>query len=255
MIEVRGLGYRYPRSTSNALEEIDLEFHESSFTAIMGANGSGKSTLARCLNGLIKPAAGRVCVDGLDTHDDSRLSQIRQRVGMIFQDPNLQMTSVTVERELAFGLENIRVEPAEMHRRVERQLALFGLEKYRHVSPSNLAGGEKQRLAIAAVLLLEPRYLILDEATSLLSTATRKSVLDLVAGLREIHRIGVILITQFPQEAMRAERLIVLHAGHAAFDAPPPEVFTHGDELSAFGVPLPIRSDLEKMYELSARQP
>jgi energy-coupling factor transport system ATP-binding protein len=254
MIEARNLRYRYPRSTSNALDGIDLEFRESSFTAIMGANGSGKSTLARCLNGLIKPSSGRVVVDGLDTYDDSRLSQIRQRVGMIFQDPNLQMTSVTVERELAFGLENIRVDPAEMHRCVERQLTLFGLEKYRHDSPSNLSGGEKQRLAIASVLLLEPRYLVLDEATSLLSAASRKSVLDLVVGLCAVQRIGVILITQFPAEAMLAERLIVLHAGHAVFDAQPAEVFAHNDELSTLGVPLPIRFHLEKMYELSARR-
>ena len=253
MIEVRDLCYKYARSPVNVLKGINLDLHESSMTAIMGANGSGKSTLARCLNGLLTPASGRVRVDGLDTGDRARINDIRRRVGIIFQNPNEQITSVTVERELAFGLENIGMDVAEMHRRVEIHLDSFGLAKYRQLSPSRLSGGEKQRLAIASVLMLEPRYLILDEATSLLSVAFRRRVLEMVMQSGARRNMGVILITQFPAEALLAGRLVVLHDGCIMHDGPPGEVFGHEDELSSYGVPLPIMSLLERRYASASR--
>jgi energy-coupling factor transport system ATP-binding protein len=254
MITIRDLSYRYSQSPEFALERITLELEESRITAIMGANGSGKSTLARCLNGLLIPSAGNVLVDGMDTSVGAHIGAIRQRVGMIFQDPNLQITSVTVERELAFGLENVGMEAGEMRRRVDHQLELYGLEKYRHVSPTSLSGGEKQILAIASVLLLQPRYLVLDEATSLLSAASRTKVLDRVMGMRKGKQIGIILITQFPSEALLADRLIVLHAGHVVFDARPMDVFAHDEELRRLGVSVPLHSSLGRLYELPARQ-
>ena len=247
MIEVRSLSYRYPGSSMDALHEVDERFEEGGFVAVMGSNGSGKSTLALCLNRLLHATSGEVLVDGLDTNDKSSLTEIRRRVGMIFQDPNLQLTSVTVERELAFGLENLGVDRDEMHRRVEAQLKLFNLEECRRSAPSILSGGEKQRLAIASVMLLEPCYLILDEATSLLSPMWRKSLIDIIASERGKKKIGVVLITQFASEALLADRLIVLSLGRIFFDDTPREVFSHVDELLSIGVAVPIRARLERL--------
>jgi energy-coupling factor transport system ATP-binding protein len=247
MIELSDVHYRYPRATVDALCGITLHIQESGFVAIMGSNGSGKSTLARCLNGLIFPDSGVVTVDGLRTSDEGSLREVRRRVGMVFQDPNLQMTAVTVERELAFGLENLGVDPGEMHTRVDKQLAEFGLARYRREQPSSLSGGEKQRLAIACVLLLEPRYLVLDEPTSLISAVSRRALMDLALKLQREKGMGVVLITQFPQEALLADRLLVLEGGRVAYDDSPRHVFQHVEELTSLGVSVPVRVRLQQL--------
>ena len=247
MIEVRNLSYRYPGCTSYALHNLSFDIPDAFVTAIMGSNGSGKSTLARCMNGLLKPTSGEVSVDGMRTTDECNLYNVRRRVGMIFQDPHLQMTSATVERELAFGLENLGVESAEMHNLVDEQLRLFGLEKYRDVSPSSLSGGEQQRLAIASVVLLNPRYLVLDEATSLLSGMSRRMVLELALREKKEKNVSIVLITQFSSEALSADRLIILHAGGILLDDSPGKVFRNAQELLSLGVSVPARSRLEQM--------
>ena len=246
MIEVRNLCYRYPGRQTDAVHDVTLDIPETGIVAIMGSNGSGKSTLARCINGLLVPTRGSVSVDGMPI-GASHVQNIRRRVGLVFQDPTLQITSTTVERELAFGLENMCVSYDEMHERVDRQLKLLGFEKYRDASPSSLSGGEQQRLAIGAVMLLDPKYVIFDEATSLLSGISRRSVIDMMLRLHSEQKVSLILITQFPSEAMLAERLIILHAGSVVFDKTPSEVFHHVADLSALGVPIPLRSRLGQM--------
>ncbi|MEK9136115.1 MAG: ATP-binding cassette domain-containing protein [Bacteroidota bacterium] len=244
MIEVRDLTYRYAPDAPDVLNGITLLIPEGSFTAIMGSNGSGKSTLARCLNGLCKPTGGSVLVDGFRTDDDARSREIRRKVGLVFQDPNLQITSVTVERELAFGLENIGTGPEEMRERVEKYLGLFGFNGKNDVSPSSLSAGERQRLAVASVMILEPSYLVLDEATSLLSVRSRNAMLDLVRDIRMQASVGIILITQFPREAMLGERLLVMHEGRLVFDGSPGEVFKNVESLLQMGVPVPTSERL-----------
>jgi len=210
----------------------------------MGANGSGKSTAALCMNGTLVPDRGEVRIDGMSTKDRSKLLDIRCRVGLVFQDPNLQFISMTVERELAFGLENLGVPRGEMHARVQEQLRVFDLKRHKNRVPSSLSGGEKQRLAIAAVMILQPKYLILDETTSLLSPASRQDILKVARELPALHGNGVILITQFPHEALLAERLVILHKGSVMYDDTPEAVFRHARELISFGIPVPLTSTL-----------
>jgi energy-coupling factor transport system ATP-binding protein len=244
MIEVRDMTFRYAADLPEVLKGINLSIPEGSFTVFMGSNGSGKSTLARCLNGLTKPTAGSVMVDALDTHDPAAVRKIRRKVGLVFQDPNLQMTSVTIERELAFGLENIGTPTDEMRSQVDKYLQLFGFNERRNNPPSSLSAGEKQRLAIASVMILRPSYLVLDEATSLLSARSRTAVLDMVLMLRRQLRVAILLITQFPSEALLGDRLVLLHNGEIAFDGLPKDVFRHGSELIKMGVPVPLRERL-----------
>jgi energy-coupling factor transport system ATP-binding protein len=241
MIDVRDLSFQYPGSSSDVLHGVSFQIRDGSFTAIMGSNGSGKSTLARCLNGLLSPTAGSVTIDGHRTDENASVREIRRCVGMVFQDPNLQMTSFTVEREIAFGLENRGVDRAEMHRRVEEQLTEFHLSQYRDRPLTHLSAGEKQRVAISSVVVLQPRYLILDEATSLLSGFSRRAVIDLVRRLHDESGMAILLITQFPSESLNAGRLIVLHKGGVIADGDPAAVFDQDAErLHACGVPLPV---------------
>jgi energy-coupling factor transport system ATP-binding protein len=244
MIRIQDLSFRYALGMPLVLKSIGLVIPQGSLIAIMGSNGSGKSTLARCLNGLLRPTMGSVSVDGIGTHDPSATRTLRRKVGLVFQDPNLQMTSMTVERELAFGLENIGISRDEMHSRVGEYLDIVDLDKKRNIPPSSLSGGEKQRLAIASVMILEPSYLVLDESTSLLSARSRDSILDMVMKLRQQKGIAVVLITQYPSEVLSSERLVVLHEGKVVFDDEPGIVLRHSRDLLSIGVPVPFRERL-----------
>lgn len=224
MIRVDSLTYRYPGTPRDALSAISLQISEGSFVALTGANGSGKSTLARCLNGLLLPSSGQVLVDGLTTTNKADLPLIRRKVGVLFQDPNHQMTSPTIERELAFALQNLGIPPNEIQLRIQDGLRHLGLEHRRLDPPSSLSGGEKQRLALACVMMLQPRYLVLDEATSFLSPASRRSLMDDLMRLRKETRTAVLLITQLYEEAVLADRVVVLENGRIVFD----------DEASSF---------------------
>jgi energy-coupling factor transport system ATP-binding protein len=240
MIEAHNLTFRYDASSADVLNHVSFDIAAGSFVCIMGSNGSGKSTLAQCLNGLLMPTGGYVSVDGLRTDEVARLPEIRKRVGLVFQDPHSQMISLTIERELAFGLENIAMPSHEMHALVNDTLDEFGFRDRMNESPFSLSGGEMQRLALASVMILKPSYLILDEATSLLSIRSRASVVAKVTELREQLKIGVVLITQFPSEALLAERLVVLHAGAIVFDDEPGRVFRNAKTLVNMGVPIPV---------------
>jgi energy-coupling factor transport system ATP-binding protein len=204
----------------------------------MGANGSGKSTLVRTLGCLLTPSSGFVRVDGMLTSDPSHVTEIRRRIGVVFQNPAWQMTSLTVERELAFGLENVGLPQTLMQARVNEQLRRFDLDTRRYSPPWALSAGEQQRAALAATLILEPACLVLDEATSLLSPPSRRQVMETVNTERS--RRLVVLITQFPGEALMADRLVVLHRGELVADGPPREVLQSAAKLEALGVPVPF---------------
>jgi energy-coupling factor transporter ATP-binding protein EcfA2 len=218
-----------------------MDLAPSGFIAILGANGSGKSTLAHVLAGLLMPSSGTVTIDGVPGNTPSGLRQLRRAVGLIFQDPNMQITSSTVERELAFGLQNLGMRSDAMKDRVEAYLERFDLERYRKTSPHELSGGEKQRLAIAAVMILQPQYLILDEATALLPPRSKRALLDMAMTMRREHSLGILLITQSPLEALEADQVIVLRDGRPALSAPPRDAFSESSLLDRCHVPVPLR--------------
>jgi len=248
MIFVRNLtlDFQTPEGAHRVLDNISLEIADGEFVALMGANGSGKTSLARCLNGILTPTSGEVIVDGLNTRDARALIEIRRRLGMVFQNPDNQIVAPTVERELAFGMENLGVARAEMHQRVDMLLKLFHLETYRQQAPHVLSGGEKQRLALAAVMAMLPRHLIFDEPTSLLDYESRRQVLELMQQLVAAPNpfsekpLTILLITQFPEEALFAKRLLVVDRGRLVMEGLPVEIFLQVDELRQLGLRSPI---------------
>ena len=250
MICVEKLGLRY-RGGPAALCSIDLHIRPGENIALIGVNGSGKTTLARCLNGLQQPQTGRVLVDGMNPGNPTQLRSIRQRVGMVFQNPDDQLVGTTVADELAFGLENLALASDEIQRRVEATLAAFDLKAQCRYPPHQLAGGEKQRVAIAAVVAMRPRYLVLDESTALLDPSERRQVAELLQRLRTEYGIATILITQSPEEAVRADRVIVLHAGRVHADGTPTALFAHPPQLRALGLDLPFASTLAARLSLA----
>ena len=247
MIVAEDVTFSYRIQPGNAvptLRGLSLEIGESESVAVIGPNGSGKSTLARCLNGLIVPQSGRVMVDGLDTAEPSNTWQIHQRTGMIFQNPDNQLVSTTVEREVAFGLENLGLPSREIHRRVAWALDRFHLAKYRHYPPHRLSGGEKQRVAIASVVSMRPRYLICDEPTSSLDPGDRQDILGLLLSIVDEYRLSVVFITQSPEEAVRMDRIAMVVDGSVAAEGTPEEVFRDTERLAAHGLEAPLSERL-----------
>ena len=251
MIQVRDLVYEFighDGQRVRALRGINLTVREGDSIAVLGANGSGKTTLARCLNGLYVPTSGSVQVDGMDTRDPGSHNEIRRRVGLLFQNPENQIVAATVEREIAFGLENLGLDREEMHRRVERMLSWFHLQQYRDQAPHLLSGGEMQRLAIAAVMAMEPHCLVLDEPTSLLDPPSRRELLERVIDLHrrpaEFGPMTTILITQYPAEALIADRVLVLHCGRIIYDETPDTLFQRSKSLHGMGLTSPIEYEL-----------
>lgn len=241
MIEVEGVHYTYqPESGAAipALHDVSLTIAPGEYVALIGRNGSGKSTLAKLLNGLLQPTAGRVLVDGMDTRDLTHLREVRRRVGMVFQDPDDQIVATVVEEDVAFGPENLGLPRDEIRARVAEALETVGLGAHRHRPPHMLSAGQRQRVAIAGILAMAPRYLILDEATAMLDPQGRRDVLDVV---RRLHRAGmaVVHITHAMDEAVEAERVVVLHAGRLVADGPTREVFAQAEVLRRWGLEAP----------------
>jgi len=249
MIRLENISFSYPNAPKEqppSLQNISLTIDSGERIAVMGQNGSGKTTFARCLNGLYRPTSGSLTIDELDLFNEDHLWDIRRRIGMVFQNPDNQIVSATVEREIAFGLENIGTSFEDMQRIVEKSLKKFKLYRYRRHSPHYLSGGEKQRLAIAAVMAMNPSYLVLDEPTSLLDPMSRQEILHTITQLHQTYAMTTILITQFPQEALDADRLIVFHDGEILFDDHPKQVFSHRKELQRIGLDTPISIQLEE---------
>ncbi|MBR4942588.1 MAG: energy-coupling factor transporter ATPase, partial [Clostridia bacterium] len=226
-----------------ALRGVDFTVEEGEFVAILGHNGSGKSTLARLTNGLLSASSGKITALGLDVSEEKNLFDIRRQVGIVFQNPDNQTVASIVEDDVAFGPENVGVEREEIGKRIEFALKAVGMEEYRHSTPTRLSGGQKQRIAIAGVLALKPRVMILDEATAMLDPRGRKEVMDVVLKLNREEKITVILITHFAEEAMLADRAVVMHQGQIVMQGRPNEIFSQGAALEKYALvePRPMR--------------
>ena len=243
MIKIENLKHYYTDSDGNevkALDGVDLTIEQGEFVAIIGANGSGKSTLARHLNCLLLPTDGRVEVGGLDTMEEKNMWDIRQQVGMVFQNPDNQIVAAVVEEDVAFGPENIGVPGPEIGPRVAKALAAVGMTEYAKHAPHLLSGGQKQRVAIAGIMALEPKCIVLDEPTAMLDPQGRKEIVSTVQKLNKEKQITIVYITHYMVEALAADRVVVMEKGHIRFMGTPREVFSRVDELEALGLEAPL---------------
>ena len=239
MIELNEISYRYEGAQESALSGVSLTILDGEMLAIVGHNGSGKSTLAKHLNGLLTPDSGRVLVDGMDTGDEGKLLSIRQRVGMVFQNPDNQLVTAIVEEDVGFGPENLGVPPAEIRERVDSALSEVGMTDYADRAAHALSGGQKQRVAIAGMLAMRPEVLVLDEATAMLDPEGRREVLDIVSRLHRETGITVVMITQHMEETLPCDRVVVMAGGKISFTGTPREVFRRSGELRELGLDVP----------------
>lgn len=244
MIEIQNVSYAYEDAAAKALNNVSLTINDGEFVAVVGHNGSGKSTLAKHLNALLLPTEGKVLVDGMDTADEADTLSIRQRVGMVFQNPDNQLVTTIVEEDVAFGPENIGVPGNEIRTRVDRALAAVGMEKYAHSAPNMLSGGQKQRIAIAGMLAMQPKVLVLDEATAMLDPKGRRDIIDLVTKLHRENGITVVMITQYMEEAIGADRVAVMSGGELILEGTPKEVFSQDELLHKHRLDVPVMQQL-----------
>jgi energy-coupling factor transport system ATP-binding protein len=248
MIEVKDLAYTYPGVDDTpgvaVFEDLDLQVEEGQFVAILGTNGCGKSTLAKHFNCILLPTGGKVWVCGMDTSDEDKLISIRRNVGMVFQNPDNQIVANVVEEDVAFGPENLGIASPAIRRRVDQALQQVGMYEYREHAPHLLSGGQKQRVAIAGVIAMEPRCIVLDEPTAMLDPKGRREVMETVLRLNREKRITVVLITHHMDEAAQAGRVVVLHKGKVAADGTPKEVFSQVDLLHEIGLAAPETVEL-----------
>lgn len=247
MIEIKNITYRYdaetdsqsPSPSAPAVDGLSLTINDGETVCIVGHNGSGKSTVAKHINGLLLPTEGDVIVDGMNTRDESSLLEIRKRVGMVFQNPDNQIVTTVVEEDVGFGPENLGVPSEAIWERVDEALELVGMTEYRKSAPHMLSGGQKQRIAIAGMLAMHPKMLVLDEATAMLDPAGRKEVLSIVRRLNKERDMTVVMITQYMEEASECDRIAVMSGGKLFMQGTPSEVFARGDELRSIGLDVP----------------
>jgi len=233
----------FSSSSAFALKDVDFSVEEGEFVAVLGHNGSGKSTLARLCNGLLTPSAGSVCIFGESTSNQKKLFDIRRQVGLVFQNPDNQTVASIVEDDIAFGPENVGVPREEIGERISFALNAVGMEAYRDATTSRLSGGQKQRIAIAGVLALKPRIIVLDESTAMLDPRGRKEVIEVVSKLNKEEKITVLLITHFPEEALLADRAVVMSEGRIVSEGAPKDVLCRAEELKKYhlALPMPVR--------------
>ena len=224
---------------SRAIDEVSLDIEPGQFIAILGHNGSGKSTLAKHMNALLVPSDGTMWVDGMDTKEDEHLWDVRQSAGMVFQNPDNQIIGTVVEEDVGFGPENLGVPTEEIWQRVEDSLKAVGMIEYRHHSPNKLSGGQKQRVAIAGVMAMRPKCIVLDEPTAMLDPNGRKEVLRSVMELRKREHITVILITHYMEEVVDADHVFVMDHGHVVMQGTPREIFSQVDTLKHYRLDVP----------------
>ena len=222
-----------------AIDQVNLEVEEGQFIAVLGHNGSGKSTLAKHLNAILVPTEGTVWVDGTNTSDPNELWNVRQSAGMVFQNPDNQIIGTVVEEDVGFGPENLGVPTDEIWQRVEDSLKAVGMISYRHHSPNKLSGGQKQRVAIAGVIAMKPRCIVLDEPTAMLDPNGRKEVLRTVEELRKKEKVTVILITHYMEEVIDADKVFVMDHGHVVMKGTPREIFSQVDTLKKYRLDVP----------------
>ena len=244
MISIEDITFTYEDGGREALSNVTLEIKDGEFIAVVGHNGSGKSTLAKHLNALLLPSSGRVLVDGMDTADPANTLSIRQKVGMVFQNPDNQLVTTVVEEDVAFGPENIGVPSEEIRARVDAALASVGMTKFATGAPHMLSGGQKQRIAIAGMLAMEPEVLVLDEATAMLDPRGRREIIETVNRLHQEKGITVVMITQYMEEAISADRVAVMADGRLLAIGSPREVFDQTDMLRAHRLDVPVMKEL-----------
>ena len=232
--------------TFDALKDVTAQIKKGEFTAIIGTNGSGKSTLARHLNALLLPTEGELIVEGMRTSDAGRVWDIRQKVGMVFQNPDNQLVAAVVEEDVAFGPENLGVPPEEIRERVDLALEKVGMTSYRKQAPSMLSGGQKQRVAIAGVLSMKPDCIVLDEPTAMLDPKGRKEVMDTIHELNKKEGITIVLITHFMEEAVTADHILVIDKGVLKMEGMPREIFSQADKVTEIGLDVPVPADLAR---------
>ena len=232
--------------TFDALKDVTAQIKKGEFTAIIGTNGSGKSTLARHLNALLIPTEGELIVEGMRTSDAGRVWDIRQKVGMVFQNPDNQLVAAVVEEDVAFGPENLGVPPEEIRERVDLALEKVGMTSYRKQAPSMLSGGQKQRVAIAGVLAMKPDCIVLDEPTAMLDPKGRKEVMDTIHELNKKEGITIVLITHFMEEAVTADHILVIDRGVLKMEGTPREIFSQADKVTEIGLDVPVPADLAR---------
>ena len=251
IIKTEDLRFSYPAAEGVSpvvLDGVDLAIKEGSFVAVLGHNGSGKSTLAKHMNAILLPSGGKVYVDGIDTTDEDRLLDVRRAVGMVFQNPDNQIVANVVEEDVAFAPENLGVPPEEIRKRVDEALKAVNMYEFREHAPHLLSGGQKQRIAIAGVIAMEPRCVVLDEPTAMLDPPGRADVLRTIKALNQERGVTVVLITHHMDEAAQADRLVVMSKGRVVADGVPKEVFSHVEELKAVGLTVPQTTQL--LWEL-----
>ncbi len=253
IIKAEHLAYTYPGMDDMpgvaVFEDMNLSVEEGSFVAVLGSNGCGKSTLAKHFNSILLPSGGKVWVCGMDTSDEDRLIAIRRKVGMVFQNPDNQIVANVVEEDVAFGPENLGISSAEIRRRVDSALKQVGMSKYAQHAPHLLSGGQKQRIAIAGIIAMEPKCIVLDEPTAMLDPRGRREVMQTITKLNKEKGITVVLITHHMDEAAQAQRVVVMHKGKVAADGTPKEVFCQVELMHELGLAAP--ETVELCWELN----
>ncbi|HHT37607.1 MAG: energy-coupling factor transporter ATPase [Candidatus Wallacebacter cryptica] len=242
LIKFTDVSFSYGADSAQELEAlagINLEIAAGEFVAVLGHNGSGKSTLAKHINALLVPTSGSVVVGGIDTKDADRVWEIRQTAGMVFQNPDNQLVATTVEEDVAFGPENLGIPTPEIHHRVDEALELVGMSEFRLRSPHQLSGGQKQRVAIAGMIAMRPRCIVLDEPTAMLDPMGRQEVMDTILKLNRQENITIVLITHAMEEAILADRIIVMEAGRVVLSGVPREVFSQVETLTQLRLDVP----------------
>ena len=253
MVEASHISFRYPGEVDEkgnqtesrlVLEDVSLTIQKGSFVAVLGHNGSGKSTFAKHINAILIPESGTMLVEGMDTKAEENLFAIRQKAGMVFQNPDNQIVATIVEEDVAFAPENLGVPPEEIRERVDDTLKTVGMYEYRKHAPSQLSGGQKQRIAIAGVLAMQPEIIVLDEPTAMLDPQGRQEVLETIHRLNREQGITIILITHYMEEAAQADRVVVIDGGKVVMDDAPAKVFSQVDRMKALGLDVPQVTEL-----------
>ena len=248
IIEVNNISFEYitEEDSFKAIDDLSLNIKEGEFLAIIGHNGSGKSTLSKNLNAILMPTKGNILIDGMDTREEEKLWDIRQTAGMVFQNPDNQIVATVVEEDVAFGPENLGIKPEEIRKRVDESLKSVGIYELRDRQPHLLSGGQKQRVAIAGIIAMKPKCVIFDEATAMLDPSGRKEVMNTIKRLNKEENISVIHITHFMEEAVDADRVIVMEKGKKVLEGTPKQVFSKIDMLKKIGLDVPYMTELSK---------
>lgn len=256
IIVTENLNFEYPaeegmgnRRNLAAVENVNISIEKGSFVAVLGHNGSGKSTLAKLMSGVLTPTSGRVTVNGLDTADDKNLMNIKKTVGMVFQNPDNQLVATVVEEDVAFAPENLGLPPAEIRHRVKNALETVGMSDYAKQAPHRLSGGQKQRVAIAGIIAMLPECIIFDESTAMLDPTGRREIMDTIKKLNREKGITVILITHYMNEAVEADRVIVMNDAQVEMDGSPHEIFSQVERLWQIGLDVPQSTELIHMLK------